>query len=119
MAVRFYLDVHIPRAIVQGLRLRGIDLLTAQDDGAERLDDDALLARATALGRVLVTSDHDFLAITDACRQGDRRFSGVILVHPIRVSIGGAVKDLELVATAGEAVDLADRVEFLPLRKRV
>ena len=39
MAVRFYLDVHVPRAIALGLRLRGVDVLTAQDDGAERLAD--------------------------------------------------------------------------------
>ena len=31
--VRFYMDVHVPAAITQGLRLRGVDALTAQEDG--------------------------------------------------------------------------------------
>ncbi len=118
MAVRFYLDVHIPRAIVQGLRLRGVDLLTAQDDGSDRLADEALLARATDLGRILIRADHDFLAIVNAWREASRPFSGVILAHPVRVSIGAAVKDLELIAKAADAADLANRVEFLPLRSR-
>jgi hypothetical protein len=36
--------------------------MTAQDDGAQHMDDEALLARAMSLNRVLVTSDHDFLS---------------------------------------------------------
>jgi hypothetical protein len=41
------MDVHIPLAITEGLRRRGIDVLTAQQDGAHRLEDDLLLQRAT------------------------------------------------------------------------
>jgi predicted nuclease of predicted toxin-antitoxin system len=55
------MDVHIPRAVSTALRLRGIDVLTAQQDGAERWEDDALLMRATALERILVTQDDDLL----------------------------------------------------------
>ena len=49
------MDVHISAAITEGLRLRGVDVLTAQEDGARRLPDPALLNRATELGRVLFT----------------------------------------------------------------
>ena len=116
MPVPLYLDVHIPRAIVQGLRLRGVDILTALDDDGERLADETLLRRATALGRALVSSDHDFLVIAEAWQTAGRRFAGIIFVHPLRVSIGGAVKELELIAKAGNPDDLVDRVEYLPLR---
>ncbi len=51
MGIAFYTDVHIPRPIVIGLRIRGVDVLTAQDDEAGTLDDDVLLARTTTLGR--------------------------------------------------------------------
>lgn len=37
MSVRLYMDVHVRRAVTEGLRLRGVDLLTAQEDGAESL----------------------------------------------------------------------------------
>jgi len=53
--IALYADVHIPRAIIEGLRMRHVDVRTAQEDGAAVLSDAALLDRATALGRALVT----------------------------------------------------------------
>ncbi|MGA2736647.1 MAG: DUF5615 family PIN-like protein [Bryobacteraceae bacterium] len=82
------------------LRLRSIDVLTAQDDRATQCDDDRLLQRATELGRVLVSQDEDLL------REGVRRlregeaFSGVVYTHQLRVTIGQMVEDLELIALA-------------------
>ena len=32
MSVRLYMDVHVRRAVTAGLRLRGVDVLTAQED---------------------------------------------------------------------------------------
>ena len=40
------MDHHIPRAITEGLRLRGIDVITAYEDSASDMDDSALLDRA-------------------------------------------------------------------------
>jgi len=54
-----YMDVPVPNAITHGLILRGVDVLTAQADGTTRLEDPALLDRATELGRVLFTEDED------------------------------------------------------------
>ena len=53
MGVELYMDVHVRREITVGLRTRGVDVLTAQEDGAAALDDPLLLDRATSLGRVL------------------------------------------------------------------
>jgi hypothetical protein len=55
------MDVHVRRAVTSALRLRSVDVLTAQEDGAAELDDDSLLQRATELGRVLVSPDEDLL----------------------------------------------------------
>ncbi|MFL6215812.1 MAG: hypothetical protein ACJ74J_18155 [Blastocatellia bacterium] len=41
------MDVQIRRALTEGLRLRGVDVLTAQEDGADELSDHELLDRAT------------------------------------------------------------------------
>ena len=57
MAVALYMDVHVPLAITEQLRRRGIDVLTAIEDGSATLDDDVLLERALELGRVLFTQD--------------------------------------------------------------
>jgi predicted nuclease of predicted toxin-antitoxin system len=53
MSLKLYMDAHIPRVITDSLRARGIDVLTAQEDGADELTDPDLLDRATALGRIL------------------------------------------------------------------
>ena len=57
MTVKFYRDAHVPRATTTALCLRGIDVVTAQQDGSDTLDDDVLLMRATSLGRILVSRD--------------------------------------------------------------
>ena len=36
MSVALYMDVHVPLPITSALRLRGVDVLTAQEDGASR-----------------------------------------------------------------------------------
>jgi hypothetical protein len=52
MSVKIYMDVHVRRAMTDGLRLRGVDVLTAQEDGTAELEDSALLDRATELERL-------------------------------------------------------------------
>ena len=59
MSVKLYMDVHVKRAVTDGLRRRGVDVLAAQEDGATGLEDADLLDRATALGRVLFNQDDD------------------------------------------------------------
>lgn len=109
------MDHHVPRAITNGLRLRGVDVLTAHEDGAGELRDPELMERASELGRVLFTQDDDLLReATDRQRRG-QPFGGVIYAHQLRISVGDCVRDLEVVAKAGELDDLAGQTLFLPL----
>ena len=39
MALAYYFDHNVPRAISEGLALRGIDVLTCLADGTETLED--------------------------------------------------------------------------------
>lgn len=41
MAVGLYFDAHVDHAIVAQLRLRDVDVLTGQEDGADRLTEPA------------------------------------------------------------------------------
>jgi hypothetical protein len=61
LSVALYMDVHVRRAVTAALRLRSVDVLTAQEDGAAEFDDGQLLRRATELGRVLFSQDEDLL----------------------------------------------------------
>ena len=89
------MDVHVPRAVTTALRLRSIDVLTAQQDGAAQCD---------------VSQDQDLL------REGVRRlragedFSGIVYAHQMRVTIGQMVEDLELIATATSKEEWWDRI---------
>jgi rRNA-processing protein FCF1 len=115
MAIALYMDVHVHRAITTGLRLRDVDVLTAQEDGHRTADDDRLLDRATELRRVLFTQDEDLLAEAKRRQVEDIHFAGVIYAHQLRITIGRCVNDLELITKLGEPEELANRVEYLPL----
>jgi len=110
------MDVHAPLAITEALRQRGVDVLTAQEDGKDRLEDSPLLDRANALGRVLFTQDEDFLGEAARRQQAGQPFTGIIYAHQMRVTIGQCVRELELMAKVYETADMANRVEHLPLR---
>ena len=115
MSVGLYMDVHVPAAITRGLLLREVDVLTAQLDGTTRLKDPDLLDRAAELGRVLFSQDEDLLAEATRRQRSGESFAGVIYAHQLRVTIGRAIEDLELLAEAGRREDFANRVEYLPL----
>ena len=115
MSLALYMDVHVHRAITTGLRLRSVDVITAQEDGYDRASDSELLDRATELGRVLFSQDEDLLAEAKERQISGKEFAGVIYGHQLRVTIGQCVVDLELIAKAGDAKDIANRVEYLPI----
>lgn len=116
MALRFYMDVHVPAAITEGLRRRGIDVLTSQQDGTRQVDDETLLLRSTELGRVLFSQDDDLLRIAAAWQAGNQPFAGVVFAHQQRASVGQCVEDLELIAECCSAAEVSGRVIFVPLR---
>lgn len=62
MAIMLYMDHHVPRAITIGLRLRGVDVITAYEDATGGLADPELLDLAVQLGRVLFTYDSSDLS---------------------------------------------------------
>jgi hypothetical protein len=115
MAVGLYFDVHVDHAIAAQLRLREVDVLTAKDDGSERLADDQLLERASALGRPIVTHEIRFRAMAENRQQQGRPFCGLIFGHPMRMSIGQFVKELEVIAKATDPHDWVNSIERLPL----
>lgn len=115
MTIELYMDHNVPLSITMGLRIRQVGVLTAFEDGAHAFDDSDLLDRATQLNRVLFTRDDDLVAEAVRRQREGIPFSGVIYGHQLRVSIGAAVRDLELIAKAGEVKDLANTIQFLPL----
>ena len=115
MAVGLYMDHNAPRAIALALRLRDVAVLTAVEDGSHELSDPDLLDRASALGRALFTRDDDLLAEGARRQTEGLHFQGIIFAHQLRVSIGAAVADLEIIAKVAQPEELANAILFLPL----
>jgi len=78
--VRLYFDEDVSAGVIDNLRQRGFDVLSARDADRLRLDDDAQLAFATAEGRVLFTHNrYDFELRHNRCLAGGWRHCGIIL----------------------------------------
>jgi hypothetical protein len=108
------MDVHVPQAITEQLRRRGVDVLTVIEDGSEELPDDELLERARLLERVLFTQDIRFKAMAEDWQSRGRQFVGLVFGHQLGGTIGQYVKDLELIAQASELQEWMNTVEYLP-----
>jgi hypothetical protein len=97
-----------------GLRVRGIDVLTAAEDGAARADDEAILERALQLDRVTYTQDDDFLVLAHQWAAVGRTFAGVIYSRHSKISIGRAIDDLEVAAKVLDPAEIRNMVIFIP-----
>lgn len=115
MTLRFYFDQHIPRAIADGLRRRGIDVLRTQDEGTEAWKDEDLFVRAAELGPILVTQDPDHIAIANRWLAEGRTFPGLVKVTNPRRDIGGVIEDLQLIAEGYSAEEVSTSILYVPL----
>jgi predicted nuclease of predicted toxin-antitoxin system len=115
MSLKLYMDHNVRQEIVDGLRRRGVDVVTALEDGADRLPDPQVLDRATAQGRVLFSRDDDLIREAIRRQHSGEDFAGVIYAHQLRVSIGQCVNELELLAKLEEPEDCRNRLLRLAL----
>ena len=60
MTIAFYMDENVHRGITDGLRIKGVDVLTVQEDKRIGFSDISILNRANELERVLLSQDDDF-----------------------------------------------------------
>ena len=67
-----YADENIEEAIIQGLRRRGIDVVSARDEGFIGKDDEFHLRHAKRIGAIVMTHDTDFLALAHRWRLANR-----------------------------------------------
>ena len=115
MTLPIYMDENVHGAITNGLRLRGIDVLTVQEDDRSGIADPAVLDRAVELNRLLFSQDDDLLAEANQRQTAGMSFPGVVFARQTRVSIGTCIQNLELISTLGKNNEFEDSVLFLPL----
>ena len=115
MSLALYMDVQVPAGITRALRRRGVEVLTAQEDGTARFPDPELLDRAAERGRIVFTRDSDFLAEGVRRQRAGLPFATIVYAHQQYVSIGRCVDDLELLALASAPDEAIGQIVYLPL----
>lgn len=68
------------------------------------------------MGRVVFTQDQDFLQEAQRRQVTETPFAGVIYAHQLHVTIGQCVNDLEMIGKVYDPEDMANYVEYLPLK---
>ena len=106
--IRLYLDEHIPSAVRDGLRRRGLDVLTAQETNMRGATDEEHLSLALSEDRVILTQDADFLRLHAA----GTHHAGIIYTHQ-QTPIGTIIRGVMLVAEVLDSSEFVDHIEFL------
>lgn len=102
------MDEHIPKAVTEGLRRRGVNVLSAQEAGMSGANDYDQLSLANKEGRIIFTKDADFLRLHKAgvSHQG--------IIYSSRQSpVGYTVRVLMIIYDLVTPEEMSGRVEFI------
>jgi len=106
--IRFYTDEHVPRAVIRGLRQRGVNVMTVPEVGLLGATDEEHLATAKDQTRVLVTRDEDFLKLHVISPD----HAGIAMV-PHGMSIGDTIRGLMLIYQLLTVEEMMGHLEYL------
>ena len=106
--IRFYADEHVASAVVTGLRLRRVDVLTVRQAGLAGAEDAVHLEFALTQTRVIFTQDADFLHLA---AQG-RRHAGIVYARQ-QTPVGYIIRGLMLIHQVLSTEDMAGMIEFV------
>jgi predicted nuclease of predicted toxin-antitoxin system len=107
--ISYQLDEHIPSAVAEQLRRRGIDILTADDAGLRGAADSAYFASSLESGRVLVSYDRHFARLHNL----QTAHSGIVYFPSGNRSVGEVVESLIMLREIYSSEDMAGRLEYL------
>jgi predicted nuclease of predicted toxin-antitoxin system len=107
--IQFYFDEHIYEAVAHGLRLHGVDVLTAHEAGRRGLPDPDQLQFATAQQRVMVTFDTDYLML----HQSGMQHAGIAWCPATSHSIGQLIQALLLLHGVLDRDTMQNHLEYL------
>lgn len=108
--IRFLMDIHVPLAITNGLRRRGIDVQTCQAAGLDGVADHEIVRFALENGWILFSQDRDFLQI---CSGSDAEFCGLVFSTQRLRSVSELIARLILLHEFYEMEELSGKIEFI------
>ena len=106
--LKYYLDEQVPKAIANGLKIRGVDVITVVEAGLLGATDEEHLEKAKSEKRIIFTQDDDFLRL----HAGGKEHSGIVYAHQGK-AIGTLISGLMLIYQALEAEEMINHVEYL------
>ena len=106
--VRYYTEEHVAKAVIRGLRQRGVDVLTAPEANKLSADDEEHLVFALAEGRVVFTQDDDFLRLASS----GKTHAGIVYASQ-HTPIGEIIQGLMLIYQVLEAEEIIGNIEYL------
>ena len=104
----FYTDESVNVAVAEGLKRRGVQVISARDADNLGLSDKEQLEYATKKNLVIVTHDDDFLSMAM-----EFEHKGIVYVHQQKYSVGDLIRRLKLLWDIAEPKDMVNHVEFL------
>ena len=102
------MDEHFSNALADGLRRRGVDVITTTEAKNRGVTDVGQLEYAIKQDRVLVTKDDDFLSI----HSSGREHKGIVHVRHNR-SLGEVIRGLLLIFEVLEKKEMLNHIEFI------
>ena len=106
--IRYYTDENVSRAVINGLRQRGVDVLSVPEAQMLGASDEAQLTFALQQGRIIVTHDDDFLRLAAS----GKTHPGIVYCSQ-QLSTGDIIRGLMFVYDVLELEDMQNKVEYL------
>ena len=113
MALSFFFDECVNEALALVLRAHGIDVVTTTDLRRKGMRDAEQLQYATQQGRVIYSTDRDFLRLAHQWLADGLSFPGIVYHLPGKLSFRDSVEALLLVNAFFEPAEMQNRIEFL------
>ena len=105
--VRYYADENVSRAVISGLRQRGVDVLSVPEADLLSAGDEEQLVFALEQGRVIFTHDDD-LRLAAAGKQ----HAGIVYGSQ-KLPLGAIIRGLMLIYEVLAPEEMQNQVEFL------
>ena len=106
--IRYYTDEHVAKAVIRGLRQRGVDVLTTPEANKSNAADEEHLQFALSEGRVIFTQDDDFLKLASS----GQVHAGIVYT-PQHIPTGRIIQRLMLIYQVLEAEKMVGNIEYL------
>ncbi len=106
--IKYYTDENVAKAVVKGLRTRGVDVTTCQECDMLSASDEEQLEYATQAERVIFSLASDFLRIHASGGEP----AGIVYTAN-QEDVGRNIRHLKLIYDVMDSEEMTNHVEFI------